>query len=495
MVKISPVSEVRSAFDHGKGTLVSLRLSADWITPVRAFLSLEPSGYRFLFESVERAAFRGRYSVLGCGADLVWTYHGESRGTLSQNGLPPEPLTGTGPEQLRHLLAQTSLIIPADIPPLAMGFYGFIGFDMIRDVEVLPPQGPNTLGLPVAKLFRPALVIVFDNVRDEIVLVKPVLPGVGLTPEAAHDAAVATLKETLTRLSTDHLSGGEVDSLLITEEALPITPDAVTSNTTEENFCQAVLSAKEAIAAGDCFQIVLSQRFSRPFTGDAFAYYRRLRRINPSPYLFFLNMDDLVLVGSSPETLVKVESGQMTVRPIAGTRPRGKTYADDQALAADLLADPKETAEHLMLLDLGRNDVSRVCVPGSVQVKDPLSIERYSHVMHIVSTVEGTLRPEVDVLDALLAGFPAGTVSGAPKVRALEIIDTLEPDRRGPYGGGVGYVSADGKTMDTCIALRTAVIHGGMLHVQAGAGIVADSQPESEYTETVNKARALLVAV
>jgi anthranilate synthase component 1 len=297
-------------------------------------------------------------------------------------------------------------------------------------------------------------------------------------------------------LSTDRLSDAETETLLAGEEALlPTPPETITSSMTKDAFCQSVLAAKEAIAAGDCFQIVLSQRFSRPFDGDPFSYYRRLRRLNPSPYLFFLDMDDLVLVGSSPETLVKVEEGQMTVRPIAGTRPRGQTQKEDQALAAGLLADPKEIAEHLMLLDLGRNDVSRVCVPGSVQVKDPLSIERYSHVMHIVSTVEGTLRPEVDVVDAFLAGFPAGTVSGAPKVRAMETIDGLEPDRRGPYGGGVGYFSADGQTMDTCIALRTAIIHQGKLHVQAGAGIVADSDPDSEYTETVNKAKALLVAV
>jgi anthranilate synthase component 1 len=496
MVKVSPVSQVQAAFDQGQGTLVSLRLSADWITPVRAFLSLKHTKHRFLLESVERAVFRGRYSVLGWGSDQVWTYYGQDRGERVQNGLPPTPFTGKGPQQLKALLSQTPILMPPDLPPLAMGFYGFLGFDMIRDVEVLPDARPNPLNLPVAKLFRPAQIMVFDNVRDEIVLVKSVFPDAGLSAASAHQAAVAILKETLMHLSTDRLSDAETETLLAGEEALlPTPPETITSSMTKDAFCQSVLAAKEAIAAGDCFQIVLSQRFSRPFDGDPFSYYRRLRRLNPSPYLFFLDMDDLVLVGSSPETLVKVEEGQMTVRPIAGTRPRGQTQKEDQALAAGLLADPKEIAEHLMLLDLGRNDVSRVCVPGSVQVKDPLSIERYSHVMHIVSTVEGTLRPEVDVVDAFLAGFPAGTVSGAPKVRAMETIDGLEPDRRGPYGGGVGYFSADGQTMDTCIALRTAIIHQGKLHVQAGAGIVADSDPDSEYTETVNKAKALLVAV
>ncbi len=496
MVKVSPVSQVQAAFDQGQGTLVSLRLSADWITPVRAFLSLKTNQPRFLLESVERAVFRGRYSVLGWGSDQIWTYHGDHRGEIVQNGLPPTPLTGKGPQQLKGLLSQTPILMPPDLPPLAMGFYGFLGFDMIRDVEVLPDARPNPLNLPVAKLFRPAQIMVFDNVRDEVLLVKSVFPDAGLSAESAHEAAAAVLRDTLTRLCTDRLSDAETNALLAEEAVLPSPPaDAITSSMTKDAFCQSVLAAKEAIAAGDCFQIVLSQRFSRPFDGDPFSYYRRLRRLNPSPYLFFLDMQDLVLVGSSPETLVKVTEGQMTVRPIAGTRPRGKTQKEDQALAAGLMADPKEIAEHLMLLDLGRNDVSRVCVPGSVQVKDPLSIERYSHVMHIVSTVEGTLRPEVDVVDAFLAGFPAGTVSGAPKVRAMETIDQLEPHRRGPYGGGVGYFSADGQTMDTCIALRTAIIHQGQLHVQAGAGIVADSDPDSEYTETVNKAKALLVAV
>lgn len=494
MVNISPVSQVQSAFRDNRGTLVSLRLSADWITPVRAFLSLQPTPHRFLLESVERAVFRGRYSVLGWGSDQVWTYHGHHRGEVIHGNAPPIPLTGSGPAQLKSLLAQNPLQMPPDLPPLAMGFYGFLGFDLIRDVEDLPDDRPNTLNLPVAKLFRPAQIMVFDNVRDEIVLVKAVFPNAGLSPESAHEAAVATLKDTLHHIITKRLSPEETEALLAGQDAMP-PPETITSSMTKDAFFQSVLVAKEAIAAGDCFQIVLSQRFSRPFDGDPFSYYRRLRRLNPSPYLFFLDMQHLVLVGSSPETLVKVDDGQMTVRPIAGTRPRGKTRTDDQALAADLLADPKEIAEHLMLLDLGRNDVSRVCVPGSVQVKDPLSIERYSHVMHIVSTVEGTLRPEVDVVDAFLAGFPAGTVSGAPKVRAMETIDQLEPHRRGPYGGGVGYFSADGKTMDTCIALRTALIHQGQLHVQAGAGIVADSNPDSEYTETVNKAKALLVAV
>ena len=496
MVSISQVSQVQAAFRDNRGTLVSLRLSADWITPVRAFLSLKRDPHRFLLESVERAVFRGRYSVLGWGSDQVWTYHGNHRGTLICHGVPQPPLTGTGPQQLKALLAQNPLQMPPELPPLAMGFYGFLGFDLIRDVEMLPDAKPNTLDLPVAKLFRPSQIMVFDNIRDEVVLVKSVFPNAGLSPESAHESAVTLLKDTLQAIMTKRLSPEDTEALLAGEDVYPRpSPEIITSSMTKEAFCQSVLAAKEAIAAGDCFQIVLSQRFSRPFDGDAFAYYRRLRRLNPSPYMFFLDMQDLVLVGSSPETLVKVENGQMTVRPIAGTRPRGKTWADDQALAAALLADPKEIAEHLMLLDLGRNDVSRVCVPGSVHVKDPLSIERYSHVMHIVSTVEGTLRPEVDVVDALLAGFPAGTVSGAPKVRAMETIDQLEPQRRGPYGGGVGYVSADGQTMDTCIALRTALIHKGQLHVQAGAGIVADSNPESEYTETVNKAKALLVAV
>ena len=485
MVKESPVSDVINAFDNNRGSVVYLKLSADWITPVQAFLQMRDAGSCFLFESVERATFRGRYSVIGCQSSNIWTYYGNNQGTWEKSDHLPA-ITGNGVTQMRQVLSSDNIQIPNDIPALAMGFYGFIGFDFIRDIENLPTNNPDTIGLPVAKLFRPSIVIVFDNVTDELLLVTAVLPTKNSTPEAEHAGGLAILHDVLNRLQSPAISAIEPE--------IDNTENAVKSNMTPEKFYAAVESAKEAIKAGDCFQIVLSQCFSRTFTGDTFSYYRKLRRLNPSPYLFFLQMGDFCLVGSSPETLVKVENGQMTVRPIAGTRPRGKDIAQDKAMENDLLADAKERSEHLMLLDLGRNDISRVCDAGTVRAVDSFTIERYSHVMHIVSTVQGKLRDDCDVVDALFAGFPAGTVSGAPKVKALQIIDNLEPTLRRHYGGGVGYFSADGITMDTCIALRTAVIYNNTLHVQAGAGIVADSDPQSEYTETVNKARALLVA-
>jgi anthranilate synthase component 1 len=352
-------------------------------------------------------------------------------------------------------------------------------------MEHLPGANPDTLGIPDAVFMRPTVVAVFDNVGDQVVIVTPVWPSAGLGAGAAYDLARERLADVVAdfdRGPPHRGLGGRVSHM----------PEPV-ANITRERYHAMVEQAKEYILAGDIFQVVPSQRFTLPFDLPPFALYRSLRRLNPSPFLFFLDFDGFALVGSSPEILVRVRDGKVVVRPIAGTRPRGANRDEDATLAADLLSDPKELAEHLMLLDLGRNDVGRVAEIGSVRVTEKMIVEYYSHVMHIVSNVEGDIRPDRDALDALIAGFPAGTVSGAPKVRAMEIIDELEPERRGFYGGGVGYFGADG-TMDTCIALRTALVKDGKVMVQAGGGVVADSDPEAEYQESCNKARALVRA-
>jgi anthranilate synthase component 1 len=357
---------------------------------------------------------------------------------------------------------------------------------MVRLMEELPAPNPDPMGLPEAVLIRPTLIVVFDSVKDQITVITPVRPEKGVAAQAALARATERLAAVVDALDKP------LDKSAIDADAGPLMVDP-TSNTTPEEYRDMVLRAKEYIAAGDIFQVVLSQRFEAPFTLPPFSLYRALRRVNPAPYLYFLNYGQFAVAGSSPEILVEARDGKITVRPIAGTRPRGATPHEDLALEQELLADPKERAEHLMLLDLGRNDVGRVAKIGTVTVTDQFFIERYSHVMHIVSNVEGELAANRDSLDALAAGFPAGTVSGAPKVRAMEIIDELEKEKRGIYAGAVGYFSAGGD-MDTCIVLRTALVKDGVMYVQAGAGIVADSNPQSEQQECVNKAKALFRA-
>ncbi|MEE8535179.1 MAG: chorismate-binding protein, partial [Kiloniellales bacterium] len=345
---------------------------------------------------------------------------------------------------------------------------------------------PDVLGVPDGMFLRPTVMAVFDRFEDRMTLFTPVWPRPGVSARTAFESAGARLAEVVARFERPlpaRRAAPEVGS----------SPPTVQSNMTREAFCRMVERAKDYILAGDIFQVVPSQRFQVPFPLPPLSLYRALRRLNPSPFLFFLDLDGFSIVGSSPEILVRLRGTRVTIRPLAGTRPRGKTPAEDDALAEELLADPKERAEHLMLLDLGRNDVGRVASVGSVQVTQEFNIERYSHVMHIVSNVEGELDPAFDALGALFAGFPAGTVSGAPKVRAMEIIEELEPERRGIYAGSIGYFGAGGD-MDTCIALRTAVVKDGVIYVQAGSGIVADSDPETEYQESLNKAQALFRA-
>jgi anthranilate synthase component 1 len=490
-MQIEPqASAFAKRYAAGEAQVVWTTLVADLETPVSAFLKI--AGNRplsFLFESVEGGAVRGRYSIIGLEPDVIWrSVAGNAEIDRSGRGKKRRftPCDAPPLEALRALVAESAIELPDVLPPMAAGIFGYLGYDMVRLMEKLPAPNPDPIGLPDAVLVRPTIVVVFDAVKDTITVVTPVRPEKGVTAKAALARAGDRLSVVVDALDQplDHAAAkANAGSLTV----LPA------SNTTPAEYERMVKAAKEYIAAGDIFQVVLSQRFEAPFELPPFSLYRALRRVNPSPYLYFLDLGEFAIAGSSPEILVKVANGTVTVRPIAGTRPRGATPHEDKALEVELLADPKERAEHLMLLDLGRNDAGRVSEIGTVKVTDQFFIERYSQVMHIVSNVEGTLCSDNDSVDALAAGFPAGTVSGAPKVRAMEIIDELEKEKRGLYAGAVGYFSAAGE-MDTAIVLRTALVKDGMMYVQAGAGIVADSDPKSEQTECVNKAKALFRA-
>ena len=490
------LSAFSAPYDLGLPQLVSTRLIADLETPVSAFLKLSAgrAGHVFLLESVEGGAARGRYSMIGLDPDLLFRISGDlaeinRTAATSPNAFAPCPEKPL--DALRALLKESAIAAAHDsaalnLPPMAAGVFGYLGYDMVRQMEALAAPNPDPLGVPDAILMRPTIMVVFDSVKDEIFVVTPVRPQPGIAGPVAYGRAVQRL-ETIVDVLEGSLAhdSASADPHLLASGGV--------SNTPEAEYLAMVARAKEHIVAGDIFQVVLSQRFSAPFALPAFALYRALRRINPAPFLCYLDFGGFQIVCSSPEILVRVRDGKVTIRPIAGTRWRGKTPAEDAALAAELLADEKERAEHLMLLDLGRNDVGRVAKIGSVEVTERFLVERYSHVMHIVSNVEGRLDERHDVIDALAAGFPAGTVSGAPKVRAMQIIDELERDKRGIYGGCIGYFGASGE-MDTCIVLRTSVVKDGVMHVQAGAGIVYDSDPALEHRECVNKAMALFRA-
>lgn len=478
-----------SAYDEGRGSLVWRHGIADLETPVAAFLKLahgRPNS--FLLESVEGGAARGRYSILGMEPDLIWRCrNGRAEINRHARSAPhafvPDPRPAL--DSLRALVEETRLDVPGHLPPMSGGLVGYLGYDMVRLMERLPEKNADGLGVPEALLIRPTLFVIFDNVKDELTLVAPVFPQADIPAADAWAQAQALLDSAEAGLDRP-----------LPHAAPPVMlpdPPAPSANMSKAEFLAAVARAKEYIAAGDAFQIVLSQRFAVPFALPPFALYRALRRINPAPFLFYLDFGGFSVVGSSPEILVRLRDGKVTIRPLAGTRRRGATHEEDQALEAELLSDEKERAEHLMLLDLGRNDVGRVAQLGSVKVTESFVVERFSHVMHISSNVEGMLRDGLDALDALVGGFPAGTLSGAPKVRAMEIIEELEPDRRGIYAGCIGYFAANG-TMDTCIGLRTALVKDGVMYVQAGAGIVADSDPLFEYEECHQKARALVRA-
>ena len=475
----------QAEWEAGRNQLVTIRLAADLDTPVSLMLKLaEAAPQSFMLESVTGGELRGRYSIVGMKPDLVWECRDRRARINRQARFSQDFQDDARPalDSLRALIAESRIqVMPDGVPPVAAGLFGYLGYDMIRLVEHLPDVNPDTLDLPDAMLMRPSVVAGLDGVKGEVTLCAPAWHDGG-DARAAYARAGERVMDALRALdrqpSEPRVMGDEGQI------------GAPVSNFTKPAYLAAVEKAKDYIRAGDIFQVVPSQRWRMDFPLPPFALYRSLRRTNPSPFMFFLNMGGFQIVGASPEILVRLRDGEVTIRPIAGTRPRGADDAEDRALEADLLSDQKELAEHLMLLDLGRNDVGRVARPGTVRPTEQFVIERYSHVMHIVSNVVGELREGEDALSALLAGMPAGTVSGAPKVRAMEIIDELEPEKRGVYGGAVGYFAANGE-MDMCIALRTAVVKDKALYIQAGGGVVYDSDPEAEFEETVNKSRAL----
>lgn len=490
-IDISPdLAAFAKPYAGGRAQVLATRLVADLETPVSAYLKLAAGRTpAFLLESVEGGTARGRYSIIGLCPDIIWRATGSNAEINRTPAKDPDAfVTDTRPTltSLRALLDESRIELPEQLPPMAAGVFGYMGYDTVRLIERLPNEPDDMLGVPDAILVRPTVMVIFDAVRDEMTVVTPVRPDPAITADEAYAAAEQRLAGVVDALDTplSHGSGAAEQTLMLAEPK---------SNTAPSEYMAMVEKAKEFIKAGDIFQVVLSQRFSTPFALPPFALYRALRRLNPSPFLFHLDFGGFALVGSSPEILVRVRNGEVTIRPIAGTARRGSTASEDKMLADALLKDPKERAEHLMLLDLGRNDVGRVAEVGTVRVTDKFVIERYSHVMHIVSNVVGRLAANSDTVDALMAGFPAGTVSGAPKVRAMEIIDELEKSKRGPYAGCVGYFAADGE-MDTCIVLRTALVKDGTLHVQSGAGVVYDSVPENEQQECINKAKAIVHA-
>jgi anthranilate synthase component 1 len=476
----------RRQLAEGRPALVWRRLVADTETPVGAALKLiEPGRGDFLLESVEGGEVRGRYSLLGLAPDLVFRATGRAceinrdwrHDREAFCALPGDALT-----ELRALVEACRIEVPDNLPPIAC-LVGYFGYETVGLVEKLPRAPQSELALPDMLFVRPTTILVFDNLSDELFCIAPIWAS-EKDPNRAIEQAGERIDGALRALG-QAAPAGPAGAALPELALTPVMPDGA--------YREMVLKAKDYIAAGDIFQVVLAQRFTCPFPLPPFALYRALRRVNPSPFLYFLDLPGFAVVGSSPEILVRVRDGEVTIRPIAGTRPRGATRDEDEASEKSLLADPKERAEHLMLLDLGRNDVGRVAAADSVAVTASFTVERYSHVMHIVSNVIGRLAPDKDALDALFAGFPAGTVSGAPKVRACQIIAELEPETRGAYAGGVGYFAPDG-SVDSCIVLRTAVVKDGTMHVQAGAGIVADSDPAYEQRECEAKAGALIAA-
>ena len=483
-----------AAYEAGAPQVVYTRLIDDLETPVSAYLKIGLGRpYAFLFESVEGGAWRGRYSIVSLEPDLVWRCHGDEAEISEGEDLAPGRYRPDGPAlaSLKDLIRRSRLELPEELPPMAAGVFGALGYDMVRLAERLPNQNPDPLGLPDAVMTRPSIVAVFDSIAQEIVLVATVRPS-GASAREAYDAAVAKLERIATELRQPLGPRGAPE---------PWAPEPMQTPVSRADYAVIVEKAKSYIRAGDIFQVVPSHRLRTKFEPHTFAFYRALRRLNPSPFMFYLNFGDFQLAGSSPEIMVRLRDGKITIRPIAGTRPRGKTPAEDLRLEQELLADPKERSEHLMLLDLGRNDVGRVAGvapsgrnaarPAAVRVTESFKIERYSHVMHIVSNVEGDAPKDVDPVDVLMAALPAGTLSGAPKVRAMEIIDELEQEKRGiAYAGAAGYIACDG-AVDTCILLRTALFKDGMMYVQAGGGVVADSDPDAEYDETLHKSRAL----
>jgi anthranilate synthase component 1 len=483
-------SKFRQLCGSGEAVPIVRRLLSDSLTPVTAFEQIDDGRTACLFESVVRGERLGRYSFLAAQPTSQLTARGTrikvygATGELVDQFDAPNPLA-----EIRRRLRQVRVARLPDLPPFVGGAVGYVGYDAVRYTEHLPTAPTDDAGLDdVAVAFFDQMVI-FDHVTRSLYVLALARPDRGASPDRAYDEACQAIDAIVERLNRP-LAGPICEGLPRGSRPLP----DWRSNFTRDEFTAIIRRAIEYIEAGDVFQVVLSQRLEVTSDAPPLEFYRSLRVLNPSPFMFFLRTPQCTLVGSSPEILCRVVDGEITVRPLAGTRPRGQTFDEDQALAEQLTSDPKERAEHVMLVDLGRNDVGRVAQVGSVSLPEVMVVERYSHVMHLSSTVTGRLRPDCDALDALAAALPAGTVSGAPKVRAMQIIDELESRRRGPYGGAVGYFDYTGN-MDTCITLRTMVVSGNRIFVQAGAGIVADSDPAAEYQETLNKAQGMLRAI
>ena len=480
---VSPnFSDFQKDYEAGRNQVVFSKLTSDLETPVSIMLKLAGAKKNsFILESVTGGETRGRYSIIGMEPDLIWKCEGNhsfhSSGKDEFTNIKGNPLT-----VFRNILEQSKINLPDDLPQASAGLFGYFGYDMVRHVEDLPNINPDKIGLPDAMFIRPTIIAVLDGVKGEVILVSPVFCDTQTSCKIAYERAQSKISKAVFELKKQIITNRNLGKSGKIEEP--------SSNLTKEEYKSAVKKAKAYIKQGDIFQVVPSQRWTQSFSYSPFSLYRSLRRTNPSPFMFFFNFGNFQVIGASPEILVRVFGNEVTIRPIAGTRPRGATPEEDKALEADLLADKKELAEHLMLLDLGRNDIGRVAKIGTVKPTEKFIIERYSHVMHIVSNVVGELSDEHDAVSAFFAGMPAGTVSGAPKVRAIEIIDELEPEKRGVYGGGVGYFSSGGD-MDMCIALRTAVLKDEKLYIQAGGGVVFDSDPEVEYMETVHKSNAI----
>lgn len=470
-----------------RGNLIPVyrEILADMDTPVSAFKKIDDGRFSFLLESIEGGEKWARYSFLGSSPEVIVRSRGSVVETLAADGSVLSHETEDPLGCVREILARYQPVEVDGLPRFFGGAVGYVGYDMVRYFERLSLDKPAELAAYDSYFVITDTLLIFDTIRQKIKVVSNAHLDAALSPEAAYAEATAKIEAIIAKLKT---------SLSPTSVQAAASRTTFAANISREAFEEAVVKAKEYVQAGDIIQVVLSQRFSADLTVDPLDIYRVLRTMNPSPYMFFLRLDDTLVVGASPEVMVRKEGNQVELRPIAGTRPRGKTKETDRELERELLADPKECAEHVMLVDLGRNDLGRVCRTGTVKVTELMVVERYSHVMHIVSNVQGELAGEKDAFDVLRATFPAGTLSGAPKVRAMEIIEELEPQRREIYGGAVGYFSFSGN-MDMAIAIRTLVVKDGRIHLQAGAGIVADSDPASEYQETVNKARAVVKAI
>jgi len=491
-MSVEPISsEFEKVYAKGKPQVVWNTLIADLETPVSVMLKLannKPNS--FLLESVEGGSVRGRYSIIGMDPDIIWRCHGNKAEIkyVTQNTKGKFKICRSNTiESLKELVKNSQIDLPESMPPMAAGLVGYLGYDTVTLMENIPSTRTDPLKLPDGLFIRPTIMAIFDLVKDTVIIVTPVRPEKDISAKRAYNSAKKRLENILYDFNRKLVHKGPMKS------ELKLTKNPI-SNTTPSTFKKMVRKAKEYIFAGDIFQVVLSQRFTIPFHLPAFALYRALRRTNPSPFLFFLNFGDFSIVGSSPEILIRLRDGKLTLRPLAGTRPRGANATEDQTLEKELLKDEKELAEHMMLLDLGRNDIGRVAKIGTVSVTEKMLIEKYSHVMHIVSNIEAQIDKKYDAVNALVAAFPAGTVSGAPKIRAMEIIHELEIEKRGVYSGVVGYFSANG-SMDTCIVLRTALVKDEKVYIQSGAGIVADSDPEKEQQECKNKALAIVKAV